>query len=397
MKTLANAVTMLLLALCSTLLPAQVRQPDFSAYGGSIPAKINGVIQVAAFDYDAPSDFAGAVGQWSNFSNGCSYNVPGYGSNQPFSASAKVTVTDLSTSANTETVTLTAVNSTSAPNCNVSLNTSNSHTGRWRLQSGTCGLKEAILIFGGASSNYAVGQAFYDRGCSASTITGANATGAASGSFLFDQSNGKNDIYVSNGTNFALVGSFPTALPTDGYFTIAAPSCSISQSGDTETVASVLKVVGNIQMVQETTTTTTATDTVICAVVVPSRLTSGRGVTINDVTLRYGNSTGNIATCNAPTLGTQTAPTAATSETAASATLTSAGSVTVTPVVGSCNTAAVSAGQVYSEKIALSTPLAVNTDLTVLYVTQSFIGPTNATFTMNVAGVDVHYKLNNVL
>jgi len=35
--------------------------------------------------------------------------------------------------------------------------------------------------------------------------------------------------------------------------------------------------------------------------------------------------------------------------------------------------------------------------LTVLYLTQSFVGPTNATFTLNVAGVDVHYKLNNVL
>src|SRR5439155_20098412 len=152
-RTFINLITILLLAFCGTLLPAQVRQPDFSAYGGSIPAKINGVIQVAAFDYDLPSDFAAAVGQWSNFSNGCSFYIPGYGSNQPFSTSAKVTVTDLSNSANTETVTLTAVNSTSAPNCNVSLNTSNSHTGRWRLQSGACGLKEAILIFVGGSAN----------------------------------------------------------------------------------------------------------------------------------------------------------------------------------------------------------------------------------------------------
>src|SRR5947207_697206 len=84
-RTFIRAITILLLAFCGTLLPAQVRQPDFSAYGGSIPAKINGVIQVAAFDYDVPSDFAAAVGQWSNFSNGCSFYIPGYGSNQPFS------------------------------------------------------------------------------------------------------------------------------------------------------------------------------------------------------------------------------------------------------------------------------------------------------------------------
>lgn len=197
-KTLTSLLVVLV---CCTASFAQVRQPDFTSYGGSIPAKINGVIQVSAFDYDVPSDFASAVGSWLNFSNGCSYTIPGYGSNQPFSSSAKVTITDLTTSANTETVTVSAVN-TAAPNCIITTNAANSHTGKWRMQSGTCGLKEAILLFGGSVADYEVGQAFYDRGCNASTITGANATGAASGSVLVDKSNGVFTFYVSNGTNF---------------------------------------------------------------------------------------------------------------------------------------------------------------------------------------------------
>lgn len=201
MKHSFNTFTALLVFLCCTAAFAQVRQPDFSSYGGSIPAKINGVIQVSAFDYDVTNDFSAAVGSWPNFSNGCSYNIPGYGSNQPFSTSAKVTITDLTTSANTETVTVSAVNTT-APNCIITTNAANSHTGKWKMQSGTCGLKETILLFGGSVADYEVGQAFYDRGCNATTITGANVTGAASGSVLVDKSNGVYTFYVSNGTNF---------------------------------------------------------------------------------------------------------------------------------------------------------------------------------------------------
>lgn len=220
--------------------------------------------------------------------------------------------------------------------------------------------------------------AFAQQGTSVQTLHGS-----ASGAPTWKQ--------VEITTEALMNGAAITPTVNDGFYFAPASNCSISQASGTETVASVLKVSGNIQVIQETTTTTTATHTVICAVTVPTKLTAGHGVTINDVTLLYGNSTGTIATCNAPTVGTQTAPTAGTSETAASATLVTAGAVTVTPVVGSCNTTAVSAGQVYSEKIALTTPLALNTDMTTLYVTQSFVGPTNATFTLNIAGLDVHY------
>jgi len=182
---------------------AQVQQPDFSKYGFT-SAKINGRIQVASFDYSVPSQFATSFANWQNFPNGCSYFIPGYGSSVPFSTSATVKVNDLTTPANTETVALTGFSSV-APVCSATLSTVNPHTGSYVLQSGTCGLKEAILIFGGSVATYEVTQGFYDRGCSAATIT--SVTGSASGSVLVDSSNGVWVFYLSNGTNFIKVNN----------------------------------------------------------------------------------------------------------------------------------------------------------------------------------------------
>src|SRR6267142_6276941 len=176
-------------------------------------------------------------------------------------------------------------------------------------------------------------------------------------------------ISLPTGTQWVCDANSNQWAITGKVFTVPAANCSISQSGGTETVASVLKIVGNLQAVQETTTTTTATDTVICAVPVPSALASGRGIVVTGANLKYGNSTGAIATCNAPTVGTQTGPAPGTSETAASATLvTAGGTLTVTPAVGSCNTAALSAGQQSTENISFGTPVLLNNDRQTLYV-----------------------------
>jgi len=192
--------TLFAVLLCTSAF-GQVQQIDFSSYGGQLPAKINGVIQISAFDYNVLSQGATSFASWNSFSNGCAEAIPGFGSVVPFSSSAVVKVNDLTTPANTETVALSTVTN-SAPICGAALSTSNAHTGQYRLQSGTCGLKEAILLFGGSVADYEIGQAFYDRGCVAATITGANATGTAAGSVLVDKSNGVYTFYVSNGTNF---------------------------------------------------------------------------------------------------------------------------------------------------------------------------------------------------
>jgi hypothetical protein len=204
---------------------AQVQQPDYSNFGFS-SAKINGRIQVSRFDYNVPSLGATSFGNWNNFPNGCRYDIPGYGASVPFSTSATVKVNDLSTLANTETATLTGFTN-AAPTCSVTLSTVNSHTGSYVLQSGTCGLKEAVNIFGGSATNYEVGPEFYARGCSAATITGV--TGAASGSILLDSSNGVWVYYVSNGTNFiknsnTVINAGTQQITTNGS-AVAAGTC----------------------------------------------------------------------------------------------------------------------------------------------------------------------------
>lgn len=190
--------------------------------------------------------------------------------------------------------------------------------------------------------------------------------------------------------------TIPAASYADGYYFIPPGACIINQASGTETVAHILALSGNIPVMTETTTTTTATDTVVCNLNPPNRINGlGKNIIINDATLIYGNSTGITSVCGAPTIATQTAPTAGTSETAAAAALVTAGAVTVTPVVGSCNTAAISAGQTYSEKVALNTPVQISTDLQQVYLTQAFTSPTNNTYVFYVAGVVVHYSVIN--
>lgn len=204
---------------------AQVQQPDYLNFGFS-SARINGRVQVSRFDYNVPSLGATSFGNWNNFANGCRYDVPGSGASVPFSTAATVKVNDLTTPANTETVSLTSFTS-AAPTCSVTLSTVNPHTGSYILQSGTCGLKEAINIFGGSAANYEVGAEFYARGCSASTIT--SVTGAANGSVLLDSSNGVWVYYVSNGTNFiknsnTVINAATQQITTNGT-TVAAGTC----------------------------------------------------------------------------------------------------------------------------------------------------------------------------
>lgn len=247
--------TFFVLLLCTTAF-SQVQQIDFSSYGGQLPAKINGVIQVSAFDYNVASQGAASFASWNSFSNGCGEAIPGYGAAVPFSSSAVVKVNDLTTPGNTETVALSTVTN-SAPLCTVALSTSNAHTGQYRLQSGTCGLKEAILLFGGSVADYEVGQAFYDRGCNASTITGANATGAASGSVLVDKSNGVYTFYVSNGTNFVKQSTISASGWTGGAISNSAAvgvgyatgaGCAVTQATSKSTTVACNGMTGAITM-----------------------------------------------------------------------------------------------------------------------------------------------------
>jgi hypothetical protein len=187
----------------------------------------------------------------------------------------------------------------------------------------------------------------------------------------------------------------------DGYFYVPPSACGFGSSGGTVTPATAngLLAVGAsfLPVLQIATTTATETATLSCVFTVPSRLTAGKGVTVQNIVLAYAPSTGTLASCGTPTLGTITLPTPSTSETASTVTPVSAGgTLTPTPVVASCNATAVTAGQMYSEKVALGTPLSINTDLTDIVFTQAFVGPTTAQLTFYTGGLIVHYSINQI-
>jgi len=180
---------------------------------------------------------------------------------------------------------------------------------------------------------------------------------------------------------------------SDGYFFVPPGSCALNLSGGTLTGTNGLQIVGTSFTPVNLLATTTATETttITCLITFNSRTTASKGMQVNDITLLYGNSVGATATCNAPTVSTITLPTAGAAETASTvAPVAVAGTLTVTPVVGSCNTTAVTAGQFYTEKVALNTAYAVSTDLTALLFQQSFVGPAAASYTLYTGGLIVH-------
>jgi hypothetical protein len=198
------------------------------------------------------------------------------------------------------------------------------------------------------------------------------------------------------GTGQWVVGGYLGSTNLERWYDVGPGQCSVTQASGTGATISPITTAGNIPVVQSLTTGGTAVVTFVCKLNPPSGLGVGHGIVITDVVLDYGNSTGATGTCGAPTLATATSPAPGTSETASSATLVAAGgTLIVTPVVGSCNTAAVTAGQLYSERVTpavASGGIPLNTDQQSLYFTQAFTGPASAAYTIYVAGLHVHYQ-----
>jgi hypothetical protein len=183
----------------------------------------------------------------------------------------------------------------------------------------------------------------------------------------------------------------------DGYVVLPASACASSvTSGTGGTGNNTYIIDGSVTALKANSTASTATLAITCDLSLPTRLTSGAGIVIQDVTFLYSQQGTNttLSMVASPTLGTFTAPVASTSETASSATLVSAGgTLTYTPAVASANLTAVSAGQYYSEKVGLGTPFAVNTNLQDLILQFSFANSGSVAMLITVPGVIVHYSI----
>lgn len=153
-----------------------------------------------------------------------------------------------------------------------------------------------------------------------------------------------------------------------------------------------------------TTNGGTATNTISCAIPVPSRSSPARGVYVADVTWVYGVQQAALGT-QAVVLASGTMngvlafakivlPTAAAAETATTVAQArwDTGTMVLTPVAASFNTATTTAGAFYSQKIAPATPVAMTTDLTGYYANFTVLHAATTASTLNVAGVLVHYQ-----
>jgi hypothetical protein len=142
------------------------------------------------------------------------------------------------------------------------------------------------------------------------------------------------------------------------------------------------------------TAASASNNTFTCTFSVPGRLTTGRGVTITDITFLVSSQTTQPTSITLPTLKTATAPAAVDPETANSATFVTAGG-TVTQAPSSAQFAAyspVAAGQFFSVKASLGTPVLVNTDLQMFQFVIVFAQSASAISIQETPGFFVHYQ-----
>jgi hypothetical protein len=177
---------------------------------------------------------------------------------------------------------------------------------------------------------------------------------------------------------------------------VPAAACGASTTGTAGTGNNTVVLDGSVSALKVASTNAgTSHNIFTCNVNVDSRLaTIGRGARLTDITFVYsqqGTATG--LTMIAPVLASFTAPAAGTSETASSATLvTAGGTLTVTPVIASANLTAISAGQYYTSKIALASPIDMATDLK-SYVLAVEFDQANSTATLiTTPGFWLHYS-----
>lgn len=184
----------------------------------------------------------------------------------------------------------------------------------------------------------------------------------------------------------------------DGYFIVPPGSCAVKASASAGATNSTLVAVGaNFTPAIEGNTTAAATQTVSCLGSVPTRLTSGKGITIQNVVLQYGVVTTAFTSTTAPVVGTITFPAPGVGETpSVIAPVAAGGSLTVLPVIGSANLTAQTAGAFFSEKVTFGTPIVVNTDLVSLFFQQGFVQGGAATSLLDVTGLIVHYTINSL-
>jgi hypothetical protein len=176
---------------------------------------------------------------------------------------------------------------------------------------------------------------------------------------------------------------------TDGYIFIPPTDCSVLPGTTAFATGSpkFTPVATGNSVLSVTTDTTAGTLQVVCDVNVGTRLTTGKGVTVTDISLFYGVQTTNLASIAAPTVKKVTYP--AVGGAAAGTVADAGGTLAILPA--SLQLTATTTGLCFNEGITLGTPLVMNTDIRRIVVNQVFTTAGSAATTLQVCGLLVHY------
>lgn len=194
---------------------------------------------------------------------------------------------------------------------------------------------------------------------------------------------------------------YPTNSPEDGPaltdFEVFVPSSSMScvathATGSAGSGDNTYILDGSVPALKSDTTSGAGTAGISCNLTAAMRLLTGKGITVTSMAVIYGVQTTTATSMATPTISLFNAPVASTSETASSATLVTTaalvgGTLTMTPAVASANLTAVSAGQYYTENIALGTPIQMNSDLRTYVFTFAILQSASAIQIMTVPGI----------
>lgn len=180
----------------------------------------------------------------------------------------------------------------------------------------------------------------------------------------------------------------------DGYFFVPASTCTFTASGTGAGANGTFAIEGSVPA-KIAQTTDGGTNTLVCAITLPTRITSGQGAVIQNLDVHYGITLHNATSIGTATLTSYTAPAPGATETPSSATLVAGfgGSLTQSSATG--NLATVTAGQFYTNRITLGTPAQV-ADRQVIVLTWTIADSNSETFLTYVSGIGVHYKIANL-
>lgn len=201
------------------------------------------------------------------------------------------------------------------------------------------------------------------------------------------QSTGAGTWYQSNTLLGApAISDFEIFVPASG-ICVATHATGSAGSGDNTTILD-----GSVPALKSDTTAGAGTAGISCNLTAAMRTVAGKGITLGSIGVIYGVQTTTATSMATPTISLFNAPAAGTSETASSATLVTTtglvgGTLTMTPAVASANLTAVSAGQYYTENIALGTPLLMNSDLRTYVFTFAILQSASAIQIMTVPGI----------